>query len=91
MEDALLGVGPKFLESIDGHASDEAFSGTQESVVRIVFAVNTPCVGEEIIPANGHVAGIGRPKAAVMAPCSKGESYHIGDASLKRLVRQGGT
>ena len=87
MEDALLDVEPKFLESIDGHASGEAFSGAQERVVGIGFAVNAPCVREEIIPANRHVAGIGRPKAAVVTPCSKRKPYHIADASLKRLVR----
>ena len=86
VEDALLNVGPKFLESVDGHASGEAFSGAQKSVMRIGFAVNAPCVGEEIIPANGHVASIGRPVAAIASSCHKCKPYHIPDTSFKGAV-----
>jgi len=87
VEDALLDIGPKFLESIGRHVSAEAFRRAQERVVRIGFAVNAPGVGEEVTPENRHVAGIGGPEAAAAAPGSKREPYYISDASLEPPVR----
>ena len=68
MENALLDVGPKFLEGIACQESAEAFRSAQERVVRIGFAVNPPGVGEEVVSEKRYVTGIGGPEAAVASP-----------------------
>ena len=42
VEDSLLDVGPKFLESIDHHASGETFCRAEKCVLHIGFAMNAP-------------------------------------------------
>ena len=44
VEDALLNVWPKFLESIDRHAPGEALRRAQERVLRVGFTGNAPGV-----------------------------------------------
>jgi hypothetical protein len=42
VEDSLLEVGPKFLESIDRHASGETFRRAEKCVLHVGFAMNAP-------------------------------------------------
>ena len=58
-------VRPKFLKSVGGHASGEAFRRAQERVLRIGLAVNAPRIREEVVPENRHAAGKGGPEAVV--------------------------
>lgn len=80
-------VGPKFLKSVGGHASGEAFRSAQKRVLRIGFAVNAPGVREEVVPENRHAAGKGGPEAIVACANSERELYHVSDASLKGPAR----
>jgi hypothetical protein len=42
VEDSLLEVGPKFLESIDRHVSGETFRRAEKCVLHVGFAMNAP-------------------------------------------------